>query len=263
MENIYYINLTGFFEKKDTSIRDYIKLFVICDLVLDGKNIELIEEREKGFISVNSKLIADFYFRKMINDKMFYRSNKKANFLELENKKKILISFVDDNYSEENSEKLFDEHRLFLLTSEESKYIDLKQSIKVFSLADELTKENEIKRFLLKHTHIKCQKTDSLDKGIKRVINKMKYDLFIIDGDGDGNEIDLIEESSMHGIDKICVVQMEGENVDYLYNKLVSLNLDNLILFRKIDLVSLNELIRNSTNYFFTEKYNYITKYMK
>lgn len=264
MENIYYINLTGFLKKKDVSIRDYVKLFLACDLVLDGKNIELIERRETEFISVNRKLIADFYFRKIITNKMFYSSNTKSNFSNLESKKRILISFVDDDYdyNDENSRNLFDEHRLFLLTNEERNCIDWKPNVKVYSLAEELSKENDIKVYLLKHAQMKDQQIDRLDNGIKRVIKKMKYDLFVIDGNGTGDEIDLIENRCLKGNDKICVVQMEGENIDFLYNKLVRLNLNNIMLFRNIDFVSIKELIKNSRNCYFTKKYDYIAKYI-
>lgn len=262
MSDIYYINLTGFFREKNVSIRDYSKLFIICDLVLDGKEVKLIEQGESGFTCVNSKLVADFYFKRLIDNKSIYRKKTPVEYRNEDNK--IFISFADDNDIYEFCDIAFDDYIVFTLTAEDEEKISLQQGIKLYSVIDDLSDGKYIEKYDLKHFPTKSDCSQRIDAGIKRVSETMKYDLYVIDGNGNDDEIEPIRQSCKQNEKdiKICVVLMEGGHLETLYKQICELKIPNIMLFRKVDLYSLNRLIQQSNKCFFTQKYECIAKYI-
>lgn len=265
MGNIYYVNLTGFFQEEKVSVRDYLKLFLICDLVLDGKEVKLMEKSEKGYVCVNSKLIADFYFKRFIESKAIYRKNVPVEYSNEEDNQ-ILISFTDDNDIFESGDRntVFDEYCLFLLAAEDEEKIICQQNVKIYSVADDVISEKYIEKYDLKHLYNKKIESEKIDIGIKRVTDTMKYDLYVIDGNGNDGEIEALmkayeqNDTSM----KFCVVLMEGDNLENLYKKICEFDISSMMFFRKVDFLSLKQLVQRSNKCYFTQKYRWVEKYM-
>lgn len=256
MSNIYYIDLTGFFQEENVSIQDYLKLFIICDLVLDGKKVVLIEKRETGFTCVNEKLIADFYFKRFVENKSIYRKDIPVRYGSEDNR--IWVSFADgkDVLESKGIDLSFSDHVCFLFSAEDKKKIMDEQDLKLYSIVDDLADGEYVRKYNLRHFLNKGDDLDRIDVGIKRVSENMRYDLYIVDGNGNEDEIDVIKKScgeNETGV-KNCVVLMEGHNLQNLYKTICELNIANMLLFRKVDFYSLARLVQKSRKCYFTKR---------